>query len=121
MRARPEVPSHREHDRTGEEQEQTQHTGERSTPIDPAIAARDSSLDNANCTASRRNSSGYLDGRPIRDSFLWPHARIKCPSKRVNPSRRRARDRQICVPSQSSKVFGSYDQKSARASSSPNG
>jgi hypothetical protein len=25
------------------------------------------------CTASRRNSSGYLDGRPIRDSFLRPH------------------------------------------------
>ena len=54
------------------------------TPNRRATAARESLVDNANCTASRRNSSGYLDGRPIRDSFLRHHARIRCPPNRVN-------------------------------------
>lgn len=37
----------------------------------------------ASSTASRRNSGGYFDGRPNMGSFLWPHARIRCPPKRV--------------------------------------
>jgi hypothetical protein len=54
------------------------------TPKRRATDARESSLDNANATASRRKASGYFDGRPIRDPFPWPHARIRCPPKRVN-------------------------------------
>jgi hypothetical protein len=43
------------------------------TPSRRATDARESSLDNASCTASRRNSSGYFDGRPNKGSFLQPH------------------------------------------------
>src|SRR5205823_2639171 len=49
-----------------------------------ATAARESSVDNANRTASRRNSSGYFEGRAIGDPLLWPHTRIRCPPERVN-------------------------------------
>jgi hypothetical protein len=53
------------------------------TPSRRATDARESSVDNASATASRRKSSGYFDGRPIRDPFPWPHARIRCPPNRV--------------------------------------
>jgi hypothetical protein len=43
------------------------------TPSRRATDARESSLDNASATASRRNSSGYLDGRPNKGSLPWPH------------------------------------------------
>jgi hypothetical protein len=76
------------------------------TPNRRATAARDSSLDNANCTASRRDSSGYLDGRPIRDSFLRPHARIRCPPKRVNPKHAAANTIEFLHPTRIWRVAG---------------
>ncbi len=36
-----------------------------------------------NSTASRGNSGGYFEGRPIRASFLWHLPRIRCPLKLV--------------------------------------
>jgi hypothetical protein len=53
-------------------------------PNDFATSARERSELRYNATASRRNSSGYFDGRPI--STLLPRAthRIECPRRRVN-------------------------------------
>jgi len=48
---------------------------------DPASGERSEVFTNS--TASRRNSGGYFDGRPIQGSFLWPHATIRCPPKGV--------------------------------------
>ena len=55
------------------------------TPSRRASAAHDVFVANAICTASRRNSSGYLDGRPIRTPFLAT-AKMKWPHHRVNSS-----------------------------------
>jgi len=48
------------------------------TPNRRATAVRDSSLASTNCTASRRNSSGYLGGRPNRtpSSGLTPESGV---------------------------------------------
>ena len=53
-------------------------------PSDFAISTRGRSELFTNSIASRRNSGGYFDGRPIEDSLLWPHARIRCPRSGVN-------------------------------------
>lgn len=54
---------------------------------DRAISTRGRSEVFTNSTASRRNSGGYLDGRLTQGSVLWPHARIRCPPKRVEVNR----------------------------------
>jgi hypothetical protein len=36
-----------------------------------------------NSTASRLSSGGHVDGRLTQGSFLWRHARLRCPPKRV--------------------------------------
>ena len=56
------------------------------TPNRRATDARESSLDNANCTASRRNSSGTSMDGPTRAPSSSLTVRIRCPPDRVDSS-----------------------------------
>src|SRR5262249_15998949 len=65
------------------------------TPSRRATDAHDVSAANAICTASRRNSSGYLDGLPIRDSLLRPQPKLGVHRSGARPH---AEDTAISVP-----------------------